>query len=315
MKRSIDDRCTTLIYDTSYSGDQLKSPYRSVPFNWNKIIDIVKNPIIASTLKHYNDDTITDKRIIIPLWSFFIEADTITKFRKDGKPSGCASNMKAFHCLQIDYDDGDVTMEEFIEEWEDYAFVLYSSPSYDGTKDKFRVVIPLLKGYAPKLFTYESTQNYMVNNVFRGCDVSTINSYRKQRVPAKFLLTNPYKYYINDIDNVYALPTDILSHLIDGEERLYRSRLTSDKPTGNMFTDPIHSLCGIDNAIMVAKNKLNEVDFSIKGKGVVNATMLKMNAMMYHAGVDAETRRSILYEHTQDADRRTSIDSMVDGIS
>lgn len=225
--RSIDDRCKTLIYDSSWNGNQLLSPYRVVDYSWDMVIKAIANPFIAANLKGYKDQT--DKRSVIPLWSFYIPVESPTKFRKDGKPSGCADNMFAFHCLQIDYDDGEVTIPQFIEEWKGYAFALYTSPSYSKDAEKFRVIIPLAKGHSPRIFSYKSTKAYMTNEVFTGCDISTIDSYRKQRMPARMTDTSPYKYYINEVDKLYDLPKAELQSLMNSEDILNESRMQSNK--------------------------------------------------------------------------------------
>ena len=223
MKRNIDDRCKVLIYDSSWNANQLFSPYRVADYNWDIICKTVANPVIASTLKGYSN--VEDKRSVIPLWSFYIPVESPTKLRKDGKPSGCAENMFALHCLQLDYDSGEVTIKDFISQWKDYAFILYTSPSYKTEHEKFRVIMPLLKGQSPRIFSYKSTKQYMTSEVFEGCDPSTIDSYRKQRMPARMDSNSPYKYYINNVDKCYELPKEQLQSLMNAEDQLNESRM------------------------------------------------------------------------------------------
>lgn len=239
MIRSIDDRCTTLIYDRSWDGNQLRSPYRVIQYSWDMVVKSVANPIVATHLKYYGKHE--DIRSVIPLWSFYVPFDSPTKFRKDGHPSGCAENMKAFHCLQIDYDSGEVSIMQFIEEWKPYVFALYTSPSHSNQVEKFRVIIPLPKAHSPRIFTYKSTKEYMTNEVFEGCDVSTIDSYRKQRMPSRITPNSPYKYYINSGNMLYDLPRNELNALMDSEDILNESKLRKSESFTNDNIEPLIS--------------------------------------------------------------------------
>ena len=255
MKRKIDDRCTILLYDQSWSGNQLMSPYRVVDYDWSMLCKTVANPVIATNLKGY--DKAEDKRSVIPLWSFYVPLEHPTKLRKDGKPSGCAENMFAVHCLQIDYDSGEITVNDFINEWKDYAFILYTSPSHTKELEKFRVIMPLLKGQSPRIFSYKSTKQYMTSEVFEGCDVSTIDSYRKQRMPARMTSTSPYKYFINDVDKCYELPKKELQELMDAEDRLNEARMRySEEHKSDNIQPLIDSLKNkMSNAVEGTRNR------------------------------------------------------------
>lgn len=316
MIRPWDDRAKTLVYDTSWSGDQLMSPYRVTEFSWAKCCMLALNPVIASTLPHYArlaaDSEPKKWRDVIPLWSFYNPADTPVKLRKDGMPSSCASNMRAFHCLQIDYDDGAMTIDAFMRRWSRYTYLLYTTPSYDGSSDRYRVVMPLATAVSPTIFDCADTRSYMTQHIFTTCDASTVNTFRKQRIPAIRYPDSPYRCHIN-VGRLYDLPRADLVPLRDIAVARSSSTPSGCQDDYNIFDCPIELLGkSLDGAIEYAHRALSAIDFSVKGGGIVNATMLRVNAFLTHAGVSKGDRRQLLYSYTGDAERRSSIDRMIE---
>ena len=316
MIRPWDDKAKTLVYDTSYSGDQLMSAYRIAPFSWEKCCMLALKPIIASSLKHYPAMTTSNDpkrwRDCIPLWSFYNPLDTPEKLRKDGKPSSCASNMRAFHCLQIDYDDGAMTIDNFVRKWAGHTYLLYTTPSYDGKSDRYRVVMPLTTATSPSIFDCDDTRSHMTRVVFPTCDNSTVNTFRKQRVPAIRYADSPYRCHIS-VGKLYDIPREELVPLRDMAIARSTSVSSGYQDDYNIFDCPLE-LIGktLDGAIDYAHRELSSINFSVKGGGIVNATMLRINAFLTNAGVSQRERQQILYSYTADPERRSSIDRMVE---
>lgn len=133
----------------------------------------------------------------IPLWSFY---NLVPKCDREQARDrihlhACSANMESINALQIDYDDGSVTIAQFIDEHEGLEYALYTSPSHRTTHHKFRVVIPLRKPLMNVYLTKGNVKKYFLD-MFHGCDLSTINSFRKQRMPALPLSGDDYQYRI-----------------------------------------------------------------------------------------------------------------------
>lgn len=308
MIRTFDDKCKIMLYDTAYNGDQLRSPYRLRPFDWGRVCNLARNPLIASTLVGYRDDPMDTKkwRDCIPLWAFCNPVDTPVSIY------GKASDIKAFHALQIDYDSGAYTIDTFIAGWSKYTFALYTTPSYDGITDMYRVIIPLAIPKSPKIFDNNHTQQWMVDHVFPSCDASTMAAFRKQRVPAKRFHNSPYRSHISH-GEIYELPVDQLLPVHTNYHAHAASRVLPMRACDYPLFDCPIELIGqsLDGALNYAKHKLDGVDFALKGAGIVNQTMLEVNRFLAGVGVSEWDRKELLYSYTSDPDRRSSINRMV----
>jgi hypothetical protein len=316
MLRPIDDKCKILIYDESWSGDQLQSNYRVVPFDWDKMISFAQQPYIADTLDGYDPNLDPkDNRKCIPLWAFYTPKDQIVKLRPNGKPSGCIDNMYVMHTLQIDFDDG-IKMDDVIDKWKDYTYLCFTTPSHSLEKDKFRLIVPLDCGYVADIFRFREIKQEMLNMV-EGCDKSTFDSFRKQRMPGKMHIDSPYRYEVNT-GKLYNIPEyicDMYDELSEAEEEEKNKPLVKyggNKSNSNIFTMPIEDINKSEDAILdYVDSVLSNLDFNFKGGGVVNAALLRCNSFMEHAGLSSYERRIVLYGYTNDRERRSSIDRMV----
>jgi hypothetical protein len=56
--------------------------------------------------------------------------------------SRCKDNVDKIYCLLLDV-DGKQTLEQTIEQWHPYEFLIYSTWGNSCTKDKFRLIVPL----------------------------------------------------------------------------------------------------------------------------------------------------------------------------
>ena len=133
----------------------------------------------------------------IPLWSFY---NLVPKCDRELARDrihlhACSANMESLNAFQVDYDDGLVTIAQFIDEHENLEYALYTSPSHTNAHNKFRVIIPLAKPLMNIYLTKGNVKKYFLD-MFHGCDLSTINSFRKQRMPALPLSGDAYKFRI-----------------------------------------------------------------------------------------------------------------------
>lgn len=65
--------------------------------------------------------------------------------------SRCKDNVDKIYCLLLDV-DGKQTLEETIEQWHPYEFLIYSTWGHSRTKDKFRLIVPLYEPLTNKEF-------------------------------------------------------------------------------------------------------------------------------------------------------------------
>lgn len=139
------------------------------PLTWDKLLYIVDNPS-----EHLD-------KMLIPLWSFYHLVDN-PKTTWNG-PLAIGKNMESIYALIIDYDDGVIKMSDLPQIFS-CKYVAYSSPSNSYEKEKFRVIVPLKQAVPNRLFKCPSVRNFL-NEKFKGCDHSTFDYFRRQRVPSK----------------------------------------------------------------------------------------------------------------------------------
>jgi len=154
---------------------------------WKDVVRFVSQP------KKYPD------KPSIPLWSFYSLVNRVDRERaKDNYHwRACSANMEQINALQIDYDSGVMTIDQFVADHTGLVYALYTSPSHTDEHEKFRVVIPLktpiLNAYLAKGRIRET-----LLGMFPECDRTTINTFRKQRMPALPLSGANYRFVIGE---------------------------------------------------------------------------------------------------------------------
>lgn len=121
----------------------------------------------------------------LPLWRFCTQIE--------GAKGRTNDQLESIHCLMVEYDSGEVTVEEFIEKYSEYAFALYTSPSHSPVKHKFRVILPLDQPYEFALWSSREVKTAMLN-VFPNIDPTCFTNW--QRIPGCESLEN-YRYFLN----------------------------------------------------------------------------------------------------------------------
>lgn len=112
-----------------------------------------------------------------------------------GKMRCIGANVDSIYALALDYDNG-ITIEQFMDEYRDRRFSLYTSYSY-GIKegDRFRVVIPLAKPMPCDLLTCKRVRDNL-SFQYHGIDPNTFSCGHWEILPVR----NPagkYFYYKN----------------------------------------------------------------------------------------------------------------------
>lgn len=153
---------------------------------WKDVIRMIKTP-----MRHTN-------KADIPLWSFYVCVDKRDMdYTTEGRPHACGGNMRLLNALQVDYDDGIVRIGQFIDEHEGLEYALYTSPGHKDNHHKFRVIIPLAKPLENVYLTKSAVKTYLLE-MFHDCDMTTINSFRKQRMPNLPVGGDAYRCHISE---------------------------------------------------------------------------------------------------------------------
>lgn len=124
----------------------------------------------------------------IPQWIFANKVDGEFK-RKN-------SSIATVHCMQIEYDKGEITVDEWVTRYSNYSFALYTSSGHTPNLHKFRVIIPLKESVEYSNFISRLSKNIMCE-IFTGIDDSCFTNW--QKIPA-LTLADPsfYKYVTNN---------------------------------------------------------------------------------------------------------------------
>lgn len=154
---------------------------------WKDIVRMVRSP------RKFPD------KPSIPLWSFYglVPRQDREKATDRTHYRACGANMAVVNALQIDYDAGTMTIDRFVDDHLGLDYALYTSPSHTEAHPKFRVVIPLSAPMLNAYLTRGRVRDYLLD-MFPECDRSTINSFRKQRMPAQPLSGDAYRCEIGE---------------------------------------------------------------------------------------------------------------------
>ena len=279
-------------YRNLYSG------FINTEISLDEILNAIKNP---KTNFHVRED--------IPLWSFYIPVaqDDLSKNEK-GEPRGCSDNMRSVHAFQIDFDSNIMTIEKFCEQYKKFEFYLYTSFSHKPDYHKFRVILPL-NGAHSNLLMKVPENCKIFSDAFPGCDISTINSFRKQRIPA----VNPehpeyYRFVINngkkwDIDFRQAVANYDKMINRNQERVMSRSTVTSDESD---MPEEYYHIEGLyvprqlnvkECTELACRKAISVLPWGTRGTGIIHATLCTWFGKMTTAGFDAMDIMDIFDEY------------------
>ena len=264
--------------------------YENVEATWKDIADAIRNPI--TTIVNRED---------IPLWSFYT---TVKEPELSyGLPHACADNFLTLHVIQLDFHDGVSTIDWFKETYKQYRFLLYTSFRSKPEHHKFRVIMPLMSTFANVMMRCKAvTQD--LSSKFPGCDTSTFNSFRRQRVPA----VNPetpanYTYHINngvcyDIDQFAYLPA----------YNTWKAKRDAYLTPSTFFTMDINQLNRGDyNPLTGIERKLSAESWE---EGSRNNTMFKYVGWMRSKEIDNWEISQLMHKYIP-SDMFTELESML----
>lgn len=166
----------------------IKNQYDNIirKLEWNKAV--AKNFI-----KSIKKPLVVESKDNIPQWKI---ATSLGDKR-------CTENMGVTDVLILDYDDKDFTIEEFERQFSEFYYILHTSYSYDGVKQKFRVFLFLDKEYEINRLFYKCSNKtfstyHLLTNYFNHADVASFVKAQFFKVPAVKTKDSPYYYKLNN---------------------------------------------------------------------------------------------------------------------
>lgn len=231
---------------------------RNMDFSWDEVTYMVKHPRF---FKGSGSE--------IQLWSFYnlVDSPILGEF---GQPRGIADNVKEVVAMQLDFDGGR-TMQSFAKEFKEYTWALYTSKSHSSALHKFRVVMPLDKPVARELFSNKKSKEYLMD-IFKGCDKTTFDRWRKQRVPyVTPESVHQYKFHIND-GMLYSLDTSILLANYEEAKVMYSrsgnaSTVDLNASILDMTFDELEEVNKLNALITIYEDELASINWLNRGAG------------------------------------------------
>jgi hypothetical protein len=225
----------------------------------------------------------------IPLWSFYglvPRADReLSKDRVHYR--ACGANMAVVNALQIDYDSGVMTLDRFIDDHLGLDYALYTSPSHTQAHQKFRVVIPLKTPLLNAYLFRGKVRGYLLS-MFPECDQSTINTFRKQRMPAVPLTGEAYRYNIGEGSRLELDMAEIARLSISSEEPSERAEIRPLSEELDPFDTPIEVLEQRRELLRLVAKYSEELPIlrqTPRGGGTVHASLVRMCTALRHCGM------------------------------
>lgn len=241
-----------------------------LPIKWGGVLDKVRRP---------NQYDSKDK---IPLWSFYALKPETTDLWCG--PQAIGANMKSITALLIDYDGGIFTMEDAKREF-GFQFVAYSSPSSRADHPKFRMIVPLAEPVSNKYFKVKKIRELLCRK-FAGCDNSTFDYFRRQRMPA-VLPDTDYSYHEQEgdrlsLDQVYY--EAMYQEWVRESTRKMEAPLSKKSIFGQSKAE-LETLNMVGNMKNRYASELKRLKIFERGNGVVHDTFRKVAYALRKSGV------------------------------
>lgn len=160
----------------------------------NKMRGIAWNNKVAENfIKSIQSPMVVKNKADIPQW----------KFCSIKGEKRCTENMGSTDILILDYDSAEYNMETFMNRFREYRYILHTSYSYDGTNQKFRVLLFLDKEYEINRFFFKGSQKqyspyFYLIDYFDHVDPSSAIRAQFFKIPAISKADAPYFYHINN---------------------------------------------------------------------------------------------------------------------
>jgi len=246
---------------------------------WKDVVRFISQP------KKYPD------KPSIPLWSFYSLTNRTDRERaKDGVHwRACSANMEELNALQIDYDSGVMTIDQFVTDHSGLVYGLYTSPSHTDEHEKFRVVVPL-KTPILNAFLAKGRIREMLLAMFPECDKTTINTFRKQRMPAVPLSGANYRFVIGEGERMSLDMAELarLFSIAEENESISETVNMGEIHEDDIFDTPIAALDTVRELRRLMRKYAEELPIlkaTPRGGGTVHASLTRMVAALSMAGM------------------------------
>lgn len=256
-----------------------------ISLKWDDVLIKVKNPY---TYEDKND---------IPLWSFYVLKPHTVDLWNGAQAIG--ANMQSVVALLVDFDDGDFTIEDAAKKF-DFQFVAYASPSSTPEVQKFRMVVPLASA-VPNIYFKVKAIRQLLCKRFAGCDESTFDYFRRQRMPGK-LETTAYKFHVQQGDRL-KLDVDYFEALYKQFKAENSQKVKATLSKESIFKqskDELSTLEMVDSMKKTYSEELKALDTTNRGGGIVHDTFRRIVYALRKAGMPEDEVLQFMLAHIND---------------
>jgi len=307
-----------------FSPNQYNPCYENAKFTFNDFITLTQNPIVTPE----KEKTLMFAPFIpkeIPELSFFSweyqEQYGYKGIRK------VTENFSKVFALVLDYDDGDITISDWIELHSKYKWqcVLYTTHSHSPELYRFRVVIPFIEAVQTSLIWSDATRKVLKSR-FEGVDGSSFSSARYFYSPSH-KPESPYEWKVinNDVCNRLDFLSEFENEIEKEEDRLRQEELIrselrnsqiieSKKPWYILKFNECYNNLPKSYLEKWSVELLSTLSFNNRKKGEgVHSSLLKINANLYHNHLSEYEIMDIMLPFAPDDKTRREINEIVKG--
>ena len=276
---------------------------------------VVKNYYQGSLEEYLNNQLKKPMRIFkkehAPLWGFYSVKEDYEHNIYHGGIRRTKRNFTKVNALVLDYDGG-MTMNEVHEQLQNYQHWGYTTYNHMKTGvEKFRVILPLVHPVDTELISTDYTLEVLLD-YFKDVDESTFDVGRFFYLPSCTSYRD-YEWWFNDGDT-FDFMSEFKTKI--GKQRIrhsFNKYTYKEKQKSSRYNE---SLGYANNYFKKAveekvKQELSELNFWVRGTGMVHRTLCKKNAQLAHNGFDQYERMSILMEFAVDGKGCKEIEDIV----
>jgi hypothetical protein len=219
----------------------------------------------------------------MPLWAFYeLRPDAERNSRNCVRAHG--KSVKKLLAFIVDYDSG-VSPWEVHESMKQWTHVIYTSPGHTAAKSKFRMIVPLAVPLVNAHLLNACARDHFVKQ-FPGCDPTTFDAFRRQRVPHVPLDQGAkYEYYVHSAE-FYAVDESLIP------EPPEDTRLNG----GAMFG--FERTAMRDALLKRYADELADYDWGNRGGGVLHYALKRMAYALAQCGMSAGSIQGFLRKHS-----------------
>jgi len=264
---------------------------------------ITKPPMIVPTKDERN--------MTVPLFNFYQLIDDPECYEIDGEvnPRKIKANIDKHECIVLDYDDGEITLEDARELYKDYWYCIFTSYQHTPEKPRFRVFLPLEK---PIKSVWISANKEKIIEKFPHIDRTTFD-------PARFFFfpccadASAYQCWINE-GKPYRLPRiaatkdtmEKIRDILNGND----AEVDELPPTTNWVSKYLRRY-QVNEIYNWIRPRLDRLDFYDRGKGEVHEDLCKKTKCLYCKGLNYDEVLDVFLDYAPDEKTEKEMVQMV----